>query len=171
MAEHRIKRDGIIYTIPNDELFEKLKSGDATIDKQGHLVDKKTGNIIKWLDFRADEDTAHEKCPLPQPPIKSEPTVSDGLKQIAVNAFLDVSEELIDRAVDKFFYEVLPGVWKEHIVPFCHDVKVDTRPYCSSDNTLVNIGVVIMVIPRCMKLQMVNQKPAFTGNDIFLYFF
>lgn len=123
MAEHRIKRDGIIYTIPNDELFEKLKSGDATIDKQGHLVDKKTGNIIKWLDFRADEDTAHEKCPLPQPPIKSEPTVSDGLKQIAVNAFLDVSEELIDRAVDKFFYEVLPGVWKEHIVPFCHDVK------------------------------------------------
>ncbi|WP_124101376.1 hypothetical protein [Ruminococcus sp. Marseille-P6503] len=119
MAEHRIKRDGIIYTIPNDELFERLKSGDAIIDKQGHLVDRKTGNIIKWLDFRADEDMTHVKKSLPQQPVKSGPTVSEGLKQIAVNAFL----ELIDRAVDKFFYEVLPGVWKEHIVPFCHDVK------------------------------------------------
>ncbi len=43
MAEHRIKRDGIIYTIPNDELFEKLKSGDATIDKQ--VISKDTSLI------------------------------------------------------------------------------------------------------------------------------
>ena len=123
MAAHRIKRDGIIYTIPNDELFEKLKSGDATIDKQ--VISKDT-SLIKRREILSNGLTLELmriQCTLPQPPIKSEPTVSDGLKQIAVNAFLDVSEELIDRAVDKFFYEVLPGVWKEHIVPFCHDVK------------------------------------------------
>lgn len=42
MAEHRIKRDGIIYTIPNDELFEKLKSGmQPLISKDTSLIKRR----------------------------------------------------------------------------------------------------------------------------------
>lgn len=32
MAEHRIKKNNVIYIIPNDELFEKWKADDAYID-------------------------------------------------------------------------------------------------------------------------------------------
>ena len=53
----------------------------------------------------------------------------------------------------------------------CQEKKVFTRPYCSSDSTLVKIGVVIIVTPRCRKLQIVNQNPAFIGSDISEYLF
>ncbi|MBD8959420.1 MAG: hypothetical protein EGQ82_02995, partial [Clostridiales bacterium] len=35
----------------------------------------------------------------------------------------EATEIIFDRAVDIFFYEVLPNVWHEHIVPFYRRTK------------------------------------------------
>ena len=58
----------------------------------------------------------------PLPPEKSTP-VKDHLKDTVRNKMVEVSDEFIDRAVDKFFYEMLPSVWHEHVVPFYHRTK------------------------------------------------
>lgn len=36
---------------------------------------------------------------------------------------MEATEIIVDRAVDAFFYEVLPNVWHKHIVPFYHRTK------------------------------------------------
>jgi len=36
---------------------------------------------------------------------------------------MEATEIIVDRAVDIFFYEVLPNVWHEHIVPFYRRTK------------------------------------------------
>ena len=39
MAEHRVSYNGIIYIIPNDELYWKYENGEAFIDKYGRLIE------------------------------------------------------------------------------------------------------------------------------------
>lgn len=121
MAEHRIRKNNIIYIIPNDELFVKWKNDEAFIDDYGRLMNRKPHRVLKELKHYVDDS------PIVQQHTPSSPrtsfTVADHLKGVVRDSVMEVGEVLIDYAVDKFFYEVLPNVWYEHIVPFYHRTK------------------------------------------------
>lgn len=121
MAEHRIRKNNIIYIIPDDELFRKWKNDEAFIDEYGRLMNRKPHRVLRELKHYVEDTPMVQQRP--PAPVRTSPTVGDQLKGALRNSVMDASEVLIDRAVDAFFYEVLPNVWREHIVPFYHRAK------------------------------------------------
>ena len=110
MAEHRVKKDNIIYIIPTDELFEKWENDEAFIDEYGRLMNRKPHRVLKELKLCADDSLAEAN---PDSPIKA----------IFRDKLVEVAEVGIDRGVDAFVYKVLPDMWHRHIVPFYSSIK------------------------------------------------
>ena len=125
MAEHRVRKDSIIYIIPNDELFAKWKNDEAFIDEYGRLMNRKPHRVLRELKYYAENTPMVQQrtsSPPSAPARKSSP-VKDYIKDTVRDAAMDTTEIIVDRAVDIFFYEVLPNVWHEHIVPFYRRTK------------------------------------------------
>lgn len=125
MAEHRVRKNSIIYIIPTDELFDKLMNDEAFIDEYGRLINRKPNRVLKELKHYVDNMPMVQQRPsaLPANPVRKSSPVMDHLKDTVRDKVVEVSNEFIDYTVDKLFYEVLPNVWHEHIVPFCHHAK------------------------------------------------
>lgn len=121
MSVHRIRKNNIIYIIPSDELFLKWKNNEAFIDEYGRLMNRKPHRVLKELKHYVDDSQMVQRRI--SSPVRTRPTVADQLKDAVRDSVMEASEDLIDRAVDKFFYEVLPNVWHEHIVPFYYIAK------------------------------------------------
>ena len=121
MAEHKVKKRGIIYTIPTDDLFMKLENMEAFIDDYGRLIDKKTHRVLKELKPRVDTGVLRQTENVCQPiSIKNKPTMVQYIGDFVRDKMLEATIYYANRASDKMFYEILPDVWKEHIVPtFC----------------------------------------------------
>lgn len=125
MAEHRVSKYNIIYIIPDDELFDKLMNNEAFIDDYGRLMNRKPHRVLRELKHYVDNtpvDPQRITTP-PATPASRSSQVKDYLKDSVRDTVMDISEVVIDRAVDAFFYEVLPNVWHEHIVPLYHRTK------------------------------------------------
>lgn len=125
MAEHRIRKNNIIYIIPDDELFKKWKNDEAFIDDYGRLMNRKPHRVLKELKHYVENTPMVQQRPAASPtaPVRKSSPVMDHLKETVRDRAIEASEDFIDYAVDKFFYEVLPNVWHEHIVPFYHRTK------------------------------------------------
>ena len=125
MAEYRVKKNNIIYIIPDDELFLKLKNGEAYIDDYGRLINRKPHRVLRELKHYAENPPVVKQRTVAPPaaPVKRSSQVKEHLKDTARDAAMEVGGVLIDWAFDKFFYEVVPNVWQEHIVPFFHRPK------------------------------------------------
>lgn len=139
MAEHRIRKNDIIYIIPDDELFEKWKSNEAFIDDYGRLMNRKPHRVLKELKHDVENTTMVQQRTVAPPtaPIRKSSPVKDYLKESVRDTAMEASKIIIDRAVDIFFYEVLPNVWHEHIVPFYHRTKeVLTAKELKADSVL-----------------------------------
>lgn len=118
MVEYNVPYKGIIYIIPNDELYQKYKNGEAFIDKYGRLIDSKSKRIIKELEHKGDQrPVIQRKVVMIQPP--QEHPIRDAAKQAAA----DVAYNYVHRAVDWTFDVGIPRLWHEHIVPFFHRTK------------------------------------------------
>lgn len=137
MAEHRVRKNNIIYIIPDDGLFRKWKNNEAFIDEYGRLMNRKPHRVLKELKhYVEDAPMVQQRTSVPSAaPLRKGSSVMDYLKDTVRDKVVEVSDEFIDRAVDKFFYEMLPSVWNEHVVPFYHctkelltskELKVDT---------------------------------------------
>lgn len=125
MAEHRVRKNNIIYIIPDDELFEKWDRDEAFIDEYGRLMNRKPHRVLRELKHYVDDtpmDQQRFSAPPPAPIRKSSP-VKDYLKDTVRDTAMEATEIIVDKAVDIFFYEVLPNVWREHIVPFYRRTK------------------------------------------------
>lgn len=118
MAEHRIRKNNIIYIIPDDELFKKWKNDEAFIDDYGRLMNRKPHRVLKELKHYVENTPMVQQRPAASPtaPVRKSSPVMDHLKETVRDRAIEASEDFIDYAVDKFFYEVLPNVWHEHIV-------------------------------------------------------
>ncbi len=125
MAKHRVRKNNIIYIIPDDEFFRKWKNDETFIDAYGRLMNRKPQRILKELKHSV-EDAPMAQQRTSVPPVttarKNSP-VKDYLKDTVRDIAMENIEPAIDRAVDTFFYEVLPNVWHEHIVSFYHQAK------------------------------------------------
>lgn len=125
MAEHRVRKDNIIYIIPDDELFAKWKRDEAFIDEYGRLMNRKPHRVLRELKYYAENTPMVQQrtsSPSSAPARKSSP-VKDYIKDTVRDTAVEAAEIIVDRAVDIFFYEVLPNVWHEHIVPFYRRTK------------------------------------------------
>lgn len=125
MAEHRVRKDNIIYIIPNDDLFTKWKSNEAFIDEYGRLMNRKPHRVLKELKHYAENIPTVQQgtSAPPAAPVRKSSPVKDYLKDTVRNTAMEATEIIVDRAVGIFFYEVLPNVWHEHIVPFYRRTK------------------------------------------------
>lgn len=125
MAEHRVRKDNIIYIIPNDELFAKWKSDEAFIDEYGRLMNRKPHRVLRELKHYAENTpTVQQRTSSPpSAPARKSATVKDYIRDTVRDTAMGATEIIIDRAVDIFYYEVLPNVWHEHIVPFYRRTK------------------------------------------------
>ena len=95
MAEHSVSYNGIIYIIPNDELYWKYENGEAFIDKYGRLIDSKSKKVIKELEHKGDRrPVVQRNVVVVQPP--EEHPIRDAAKQ----AVADVAYDSIHRGVD-----------------------------------------------------------------------
>lgn len=118
MAEHSVLHNGIIYIIPNDDLYQKYENDEAFIDKYGRLIDSKSKRVIKELEHRGDwKPVIQRNVVIVQPP--EEHPIRDAAKQ----ALADVAYESIHKGVDWAFDVGIPYLWHEHIVPFFHHTK------------------------------------------------
>ena len=118
MAEHNVPYNGIIYIIPNDELYQKYKNSEAFIDKYGRLIDLKSKKVIKELEHKGDQrPVIQRKVVMVQPP--EEHPIRDAAKQTAA----DVAYNYVHTAVDWTFDIGIPRLWHKHIVPFFHRTK------------------------------------------------
>ena len=118
MAEHSVPHNGIIYIIPNDELYRKYENDEAFIDKYGRLIDSKSKKVIKELEHKGDRRPVIQRnVVMVQPP--EEHPIRDAAKQ----AVADVAYDSIHKGVDWAFGVGIPYLWHEHIVPFFHHAK------------------------------------------------
>ena len=125
MAEHRVRKDNIIYIIPNDDLFTKWKSNEAFIDEYGRLMNRNPHRVLRELKHYAENIPTVQQgtSAPPAAPVRKSSPVKDYLKDTVRDTAMEATEIIVDRAVDIFFYEVLPNVWHEHIVPFYRRTK------------------------------------------------
>lgn len=118
MAEHSVPHNGIIYIIPNDELYQKYENDEAFIDKYGRLIDSKSKKVIKELEHKGDQRPVIQRnVVMVQPP--EEHPIRDAMKQAVAN----VAYDSIHKGVDWAFDVCLPYLWHKHIVPFFHRTK------------------------------------------------
>lgn len=118
MAEHCVRYNGIIYIIPNDELYRKYENGEAFIDKYGRLIDSKSKKVIKELEHKGGRrPVIQRKVVMVQPP--EEHPIRDAAKQ----AVADATYNSIHKGVDWAFDVGIPYLWHEHAVPFFHRAK------------------------------------------------
>ncbi len=125
MAEHRVRKDNIIYIIPDDELFAKWKRDEAFIDEYGRLMNRKPHRVLRELKHYVDNTPMVQQrtSSPPAAPARRSSPVKDYFKDTVRDTAMEATEIIVDRAVDIFFYEVLPNVWHEHIVPFYRRTK------------------------------------------------
>lgn len=118
MAEHSVPYNGIIYIIPNDELYRKYENDEAFIDKYGRLIDSKSKKVIKELEQKGDRRPVVQRTVVTVQPPEEHP-IRDSAKQAAA----EVTYDFIHRAVDWTFDVGVLYLWHEHIVPFFHRAK------------------------------------------------
>lgn len=125
MSEHRVRTDNIIYIIPDDELFAKWKNDEAFIDEYGRLMNRKPHRVLRELKHYVDNTPMVQQrtSAPPTAPVRKSSPVKEYIKDTVRDTAMEATEIIVDRAVDVFFYEVLPNVWHEHIVPFFHRTK------------------------------------------------
>ena len=118
MAEHSVLYNGIIYIIPNDELYWKYENGEAFIDKYGRLIDSKSKKVIKELEHKGDRrPVVQRNVVVVQPP--EEHPIRDAARQ----AVADAAYDSIHRGVDWVFDVGIPYLWHEHIAPLFHRTR------------------------------------------------
>ena len=125
MAEHRVRKNNIIYIIPDDDLFAKWKSDEAFIDDYGRLMNRKPHRVLKELKHYVDNATLVQRSTSAPPavPVRNSSPVKEYIKNSVRETAREATEIIVDRAVNVFFYEVLPNVWHKHIVPFYNLTK------------------------------------------------
>lgn len=125
MAEHRVRKDNIIYIIADDELFAKWKRDEAFIDEYGRLMNRKPHRVLRELKHYVENTPMVQQrtSSPPSAPVRKSSPVKDYIKHTVRDTAVKAAEIIVDRAVDIFFYEVLPNVWHEHIVPFYRRTK------------------------------------------------
>lgn len=113
MARHPVKKNGIIYIIPNDELYYQYRNNETDIDKYGRLINTQTKRVVKELEQRADNRPVVVVQPREEHPIR--------------DAFTDSAEKCLSYAVkrglDWLFYDELPYLWHNKVVPSIESLK------------------------------------------------
>lgn len=105
MAEHRVRKDNIIYIIPDDELFAKWERDEAFIDEYGRLMNRKPHRVLRELKYYAENTPMVQQrtsSPPSAPARKSSP-VKDYIKDTVRDTAVEAAEIIVDRAVDIFF--------------------------------------------------------------------
>ena len=105
MAEHRVRKDNIIYIIPDDELFAKWKRDEAFIDEYGRLMNRKPHRVLRELKHYVENTPMVQQrtSAPPADPVRKSSPVKDYIKDTVRDTAMEATEIIVDRAVDIFF--------------------------------------------------------------------
>lgn len=126
MAEHKAKgKNGIIYIIPNDELYEKWKKDEAFIDDYGRLMNRRPHRVLKELKAcgTVPHTVQRKTVTPPVAPASKEPSFTDQIKDSVREKLADAADRAVEYGLNKLFYEGLPYAWNNGIVPLFHRAK------------------------------------------------
>lgn len=129
MSEHRINKDNIIYIIPNDEMFEKWKNGEAFIDDYGRLMNRKPHIVLKELKHYAEKPSMVQQKSMTtaMSSTRTGSYFANQLKESVRENLEETMGELIKRVADytadKLIYEGLSYLWHKTVAPLCDRVK------------------------------------------------
>lgn len=127
MAEHKVKgNNGIIYIIPNDELYEKLKSDEAFIDDYGRLMNRRPHRVLKELKACGPVSATSQRKPVtPQvvKPVRQEPSFADQIKESVSENIAEALGQVAEDGINWLIYEGIPLAWNNGIVPLYHRAK------------------------------------------------
>lgn len=82
MAEHRVRKDNIIYIIHDDELFAKWKRDEAFIDEYGRLMNRKPHRVLRELKHYVENTPMVQQrtSAPPAAPVRKSSPVKDYIK-------------------------------------------------------------------------------------------
>jgi hypothetical protein len=126
MAEHKAKgKNGIIYIIPNDELYEKWKKDEAFIDDYGRLMNRRPHRVLKELKAcgTVPHTVQRKTVTPPVAPASKEPSFTDQIKDSVRENLADAAGRAVEYGLNELIYEVLPYAWNNGIVPLYHLAK------------------------------------------------
>ena len=88
-------------------------------------MNRKPHRVLKELKHYVDNTPmVHQMPSVPSTaPVRNSSPVKKYIKDKVQETARETTEIIVDRAVDAFFYEVLPNVWHKHVVPFFHRTK------------------------------------------------
>lgn len=86
---------------------------------------RKPNRVLKELKHYVDNTPMVQQRTSTPPvaPVNNISPVKEYIKDSVRETAMEATEIIVDRAVDAFFYEVLPNVWHKHIVPFYRRTK------------------------------------------------
>lgn len=113
MAKHHVNKNGIIYIIPNDELYYQYRNNETDIDKYGRLINTQTKRVVKELEQRADN----------RPVVVVQPREEHPIRDVIVDSAAESLRYAIERGVDWLFYDGLPYLWHNKVVPSIESLK------------------------------------------------
>lgn len=126
MAEHKAKgKNGIIYIIPNDELYEKWKKDEAFIDDYGRLMNRRPHRVLKELKAcgTVPHTVQRKTVTPPVAPASKELSFTDQIKDSVRENLADAVGRAVEYGLNELFYEGLPYAWNNGIVPLFHRAK------------------------------------------------
>lgn len=126
MAEHKAKgKNGIIYIIPNDELYEKWRSDEAFIDDYGRLMNRRPHRVLKELKVCGSGSVPSQRKPVtPQAkPVRQEPSFVDRIKESVSENIAEALGQAAEDGLNWLFYEGIPLAWNNGIVPLYRRAK------------------------------------------------
>lgn len=156
MAEHKVRKDNIIYIIPDDELFAKWKRDEAFIDEYGRLMNRRPHRVLRELKHYVENaPMVQQRTSMPPAsPVRKSSPVKEYIKDTVRDTAMETSKIIVDRAADIFFYEVLPNVWHEHIVPFyCRTKEALTSKELKADAVLAKSKISTEVVVKQPKVR------------------
>lgn len=107
MSEHRVKQNGIIYIIPNDELYQKYIKNEAFIDDYGRLMNRRPNRVLKELKHIGDDRPVVLVQPQEDHPIR------DAIKETMAESL----REVIYKGTDLLVYDAMPKLWHYKLKP------------------------------------------------------
>lgn len=126
MAEHKAKgKNGIIYIIPNDELYKKWKKDEAFIDDYGRLMNRRPHRVLKELKAcgTVPHTVQRKTVTPPVAPASKELSFTDQIKDSVRENLADAVGRAVEYGLNELFYEGLPYAWNNGIVPLFHRAK------------------------------------------------
>lgn len=127
MSQYEVEQNGIIYIIPDDELYQKYMNNEAFIDEYGRLIDRKPHRVLKELRHFASNVQADDSDENYSYELSSPPWWIELLRDVARELWND--EEFRANVKELYHLKIKPAC-KKNVENYFRTVENKSKPNC-----------------------------------------